>query len=460
MRVTTPRCALASALSVICAILAAISFLRWHATLLQTDQIIAVPDASPSQLTIAVPVAISSESIADFDSQNSPAKFVTPNQSISVFHSNDPPARNFHGVLPHFALALKTGSETAAARSAVQLMTFLSEAQNVILVAEAPTRIGSWIVEDVYSNAYTDAQARIDASKGTSPLVRMIRRVLDTDQVVGGQTAKSKGWTLDAHKNLPAFHLLRYRFPHADWYIMFDDDSYIYLNNLSEYLGTLNASKPYYIGQRNRFKGCDGVKEFGQGPLFAQGGAGIIISRGAMDVMAPILDTSGDIRVGLCMRDAGVNITHTEGFYGSPPNAAFQFPDNPCTKPYVFHHTLQHQIQALWDTETFVRNHSNNISSTVTMSDIFTFMHLHNARTRMPPLQIRMRNNTDIRGRVSKAREMSSPEECLNMCENEWNECVAWVFDGRVCWLKKGPGKAEETMGMWGGILIERYKCE
>ncbi|KAJ3388454.1 hypothetical protein HDU84_009728 [Entophlyctis sp. JEL0112] len=355
MRVTTPRCALASSLGLVVATASLFFLLHWQATLMgqqaqQFDALQILMDASPAINASAYSALLHA------------AELLAKEQ-------HDARPSRFQGKFPQFALALKTGAETAAARSAVQFMTFLDGPQNVLVFAEAQTHVGSHLVEDVYTNAYTNAQARIDAKRNATLFGKVMRRALDTIQVIGGQNAKTKGWTLDAHKNLPAYHLLRERFPNADWYIMFDDDTYVMLENLADFLGTLNASKPFYIGQPNRFKGCDGVKEFGHGPLFAQGGAGIIISRGGMNAMMPILDEcivkyktcwAGDIRTGLCMRDAGVNITSNGQMHGSPPNAEFFFPDDPCTLPLTFHHSLPHQIQNLYDIEVYTRNITNS----------------------------------------------------------------------------------------------------
>ncbi|KAJ3199071.1 hypothetical protein HDU82_000742 [Entophlyctis luteolus] len=497
MRVTTPRCALASSLGLVVATASLFFLLHWQATLMgqqaqQFDALQILMDASPAINASAYSALLHA------------AELLAKEQ-------HDARPSRFQGKFPQFALALKTGAETAAARSAVQFMTFLDGPQNVLVFAEAQTHVGSHLVEDVYTNAYTNAQARIDAKRNATLFGKVMRRALDTIQVIGGQNAKTKGWTLDAHKNLPAYHLLRERFPNADWYIMFDDDTYVMLENLADFLGTLNASKPFYIGQPNRFKGCDGVKEFGHGPLFAQGGAGIIISRGGMNAMMPILDEcivkyktcwAGDIRTGLCMRDAGVNITSNGQMHGSPPNAEFFFPDDPCTLPLTFHHSLPHQIQNLYDIEVYTRNITNSAPvhqeteivvphavetspivaisatqsknatlsngtalellansgsnstdattkkrrnrSTTTMADIFAYLHLKNERTRMSVEEVRMRNNTDIRGRVGRSSECTAPEECLSACER-WNECVGWVFDGYRCWMKKGPGRTVEA---------------
>ena len=69
--------------------------------------------------------------------------------------------------------------------------------------------------------------------------------------------------------------------------------------------------KLQYFGNANVFKGCDNVENFDDGPQFAHGGSGIVISRGAMIEMMKIHEScilkykdcfAGDIRTALCLR--------------------------------------------------------------------------------------------------------------------------------------------------------------
>ncbi|KAJ3067706.1 hypothetical protein HDU98_009108, partial [Podochytrium sp. JEL0797] len=153
---------------------------------------------------------------------------------------------------PHLALALKTGSETAASRSSIQLLTFLQDAANLLVIAEAPgVRIGGLNAEDAYSGVYDRIEKKMKKE----------RKGRRGDAVAGG-TLESKGW-----------------------YIMFDDDTYLLLDNYSAHLETLNPADEWYLGQPNLFAGCDGVTNFGDGPSFANGGTGIVVSRGAMTKM-------------------------------------------------------------------------------------------------------------------------------------------------------------------------------
>jgi hypothetical protein len=63
----------------------------------------------------------------------------------------------------------------------------------------------------------------------------------------------SVGWKSDAHKNFPGFRSLRNTFPNASWYIMIDDDTYLYMANLDKFLSGYDATKPFYIGSSTMF---------------------------------------------------------------------------------------------------------------------------------------------------------------------------------------------------------------
>ncbi|KAI9030265.1 hypothetical protein DFJ74DRAFT_656031 [Hyaloraphidium curvatum] len=121
-----------------------------------------------------------------------------------------------------------------------------------------------------------------------------------------------KGWASDAEKNLPAFVELWNRFPDAKWYLMVDDDAYPFLASLWRHLEShYDASEVHYIGKAFQFTGChwepradDRVKEL----YFASGGAGIVLSRGAMLAALPLARLGVQLTKGCWAGDARVAI--------------------------------------------------------------------------------------------------------------------------------------------------------
>jgi hypothetical protein len=66
-----------------------------------------------------------------------------------------------------FAIALKTGSEVALQRVPIQLVTFLADVKNKIIIGDSPNiRVGMLEVIDVYTYLYDDS-SRINKSKSS-----------------------------------------------------------------------------------------------------------------------------------------------------------------------------------------------------------------------------------------------------------------------------------------------------
>ena len=65
-----------------------------------------------------------------------------------------------------FAIALKTGSDVAVQRVPIQLITFLSDVRNKIIIGDRPNVIiGDYEMIDVYTNLYNDSNSSLNKSK-------------------------------------------------------------------------------------------------------------------------------------------------------------------------------------------------------------------------------------------------------------------------------------------------------
>lgn len=134
------------------------------------------------------------------------------------------------------------------------------------------------------------------------------------------------GWKGDKDKNLPALHLLKRVFPGKKWYLLLDDDTYIFLENFARYvLRDALDHRPIYTGKVFYISRCGGFMKDGTWAanrsepkgMFAHGGSGIVVNGKAMELLFPnivpcIRDYSscwaGDMQVGLCMRRSGVQL--------------------------------------------------------------------------------------------------------------------------------------------------------
>lgn len=237
---------------------------------------------------------------------------------------------------------------------------------------------------------------------------------------------------------------------------MIDDDTYLFKENLRLLLQKYDPSVPHYLGSQTIFVGCDNVIEWYEGPLFAHGGSGIVISQAAMKILFKRMDTcilkyrhcwAGDIRTGLCLRDGGILLEDPKGFNKEPPNEHFTFGDDPCFKPLTFHHLLVKQMQSLAQLER--NKEAQGLKPVITMADVF-----NDTRRGLPDVSANMdRPNYDFEAYIDP-----SPKNCHAMCE-ENPKCRSYVHDGENCWLKSAvPGNTVAT-GHVSGIIPSHYTC-
>ncbi|XP_055384822.1 chondroitin sulfate synthase 1 [Condylostylus longicornis] len=120
-----------------------------------------------------------------------------------------------------------------------------------------------------------------------------------------------------------SFMMLYYMYEHFidkfEWFIRADDDVYMDVSNLEEFLRSIDSSKPQFIGQA----GKGNNEEFGLLSLefdenFCMGGPGVILSRETLRRVAPhipaclknLYSTHEDVEIGRCVQKfAGIPCT-------------------------------------------------------------------------------------------------------------------------------------------------------
>lgn len=225
------------------------------------------------------------------------------------------PGSDWDSIADDVAIAIKTGHEVAAERlGTLRKSGWLSVGRRV------PNLL-------VVSDLDDDVQG----------VVGVKRYAID---VVTGRQSKANrtriprlwfnhaGWRGDKDKNLPALHLLATTFPGKKWYMLLDDDTYIFLDNFARYVQKhAKSEKAVYTGKAFAIANCGGFTSngrpknnaHGKQGLFAHGGAGIFMNKKAMDAMFPHIPNciaefsgcwAGDMQVGLCMYKVGVRLLH------------------------------------------------------------------------------------------------------------------------------------------------------
>ncbi|KAI9365405.1 hypothetical protein DFJ73DRAFT_807641 [Zopfochytrium polystomum] len=240
---------------------------------------------------------------------------------------------------------------------------------------------------------------------------------------------------------------------------MLDDDTYVYLENLAAHLAKKSLDRPVYTGLKNRFKGCDGVREFGQGPFFAHWWEW----------------DSGDIRLALCMRDAGILLEYDEWLFHK--------------EPYQTHHlkSTDHKRNSLTPrTRAFAPTSST--TSCPHKSNCCTPQRSARTEQRSPTFLRSWWWGPDLRyareilkdpGLTPPSTGFAFPDEdapggdikgvavgsadgyvaCSKECLAE-EKCVSWSMVGETCWLKNTFSARVEKKGAWSGYLPQRYKCK
>ncbi|KAJ3365720.1 hypothetical protein HDU91_002088 [Kappamyces sp. JEL0680] len=362
-----------------------------------------------------------------------------------------------------YAFAVKTGQDIASARLPILLSTYLSRVENKIIIGETPgMAINGMPMLDVYTHLYDGLVDEDGSELRFTPHQKQKTPTpsLDIQQSVPNE--ESKGWLADAHKNLPGFRELFRRFPEAKWYMMVDDDSYVFLDNLDSFLQDFNSSLPYYFGAGNTFSDCDGVQSWRHSTAFAHGGSGILVSRGAMLRLQSLWEFcivryhgasrrvltidcwAGDVRLGLCLRDAGVLLTNVKGFHTNPPNDLTVY-GHPCSRPLTFHHLLPTQIQKLYEFELGATQ--NNPVAKITMADL------------MPEwLDSIPRTNTNRKGDEYKTVLVRDLNACIERCRTD-PACMAYSFKDRACALKRKVNILEKESGSTSGVMLSNFQC-
>lgn len=312
-------------------------------------------------------------------------------------------------------LMLKTGSTVLWDRFPIHLLTTLTRVPYFSLYSDGPSSIAGHEVIDILSNV-TETTKKSKDFELYHNLVKL------RDNHVNSITKESDlkgGWELDKYKNLPMLaHALETAPKSVKWFIFMDGDTYIFLDNLMDYLKDLDASKPLYLGSSALFRGLP----------FAHGGSGVALSRAALqqslgDHPEWVHDLERETRRSCCgdymvayMLDK-INVSVSRGY--DYPNMGWKFQGQPywnlnanpetwCQKVVSFHHVTPLEVELLWEYERLLGPEGRK---NITYGDIyFDFV--------SPYIEERMTdwNNLAQKWETSKAKDL---EEKIKKEEEE-----------------------------------------
>jgi hypothetical protein len=258
-------------------------------------------------------------------------------------------------------LSLKTGAMVLWDRLPVHLVTTFSSNRlgPHVIYSDLPQKIGSFEVVDVFEN--------IPGKVRSSPAFQrydMRRQWYDTDDYLEEsvidkyRAGHPEGWTLDKHKFIPILEHAWQNWHEQKWYIFMEADTYMFFPNVLKWLGQFDYREPYYFG-RHAIK---------SGTLFAHGGAGYILSHGAVKKFLDRFPNPtrewesyteehgwGDQVLGQAIAKAGITLDIDERwFFGfeDEPHWQIQFQKwQKCEPIFALHHVRPHEIASYWDLE-------------------------------------------------------------------------------------------------------------
>ncbi|KAH8129251.1 hypothetical protein ACSS6W_003075 [Trichoderma asperelloides] len=144
--------------------------------------------------------------------------------------------------------------------------------------------------EDIRNHRAIDILADLPSSRYNATTFKMWGEYLSQKEMqrngtldTEAQTEHVNGWALDKFKFLPMMERAWAMRPNRDFYVFYETDTYIFWDNLFRFLQMYNPDANVYIGSPS--PGRRDPKRRDQGTLFANGGPGYIISRGAMKTL-------------------------------------------------------------------------------------------------------------------------------------------------------------------------------
>lgn len=175
-------------------------------------------------------------------------------------------------------LIMKTGGTTMWKRLLVHLPTTLAgeriSQDNTVIYSDYAETVGGFSIVDVFANATESVKAAPDFDiYRQQPEYAAHNFYAEVAGVDGDEWGPAGGWIIDKYKFVPLMQHAGDTWPKAKWYVYMEDDAYLFLPNVLAHLSAFDWRKPHYLGHYSAKSDV----------VFAHGGAGFALSRGAWD---------------------------------------------------------------------------------------------------------------------------------------------------------------------------------
>lgn len=261
------------------------------------------------------------------------------------------------------------------------------------------------------------------------------------DQIQNGNfTAEktSEGWRLDKYKFLPMMEWTWYKRPTAQWFVFVELDTYVNYDNLYRFLTNFNPKSAYYFGSPVWPK---------KKAVFAHGGSGIILSRGALEKIMAFGRMFGenkhfpgthffgqDLKTACCgdevlaqvLKKSGVSLRgYWPMFNGEKPSTVRFNSEQWCEAIITMHHLEEHDFTELQKWEQS-RKHPNR---PLMFEELYTMIE--------PQLQDKVMDWANMADDVTykkKSSHAKSFDKCKKACHKD-GECIQFQHSGSECKL-------------------------
>lgn len=175
-------------------------------------------------------------------------------------------------------LIMKTGGTSMWKRLLIHLTTTLSNERispsNIVIYSDLPETIGTFKIVDIFANMTTKVKQSPDFEHYIQqPEYQANNAYVEAAGINGDDWGPAGGWVIDKYKFIPLIQHAGENWPHAKWYVYMEDDTYLFLPNVRKYLASFDHRGKHYLGS---YAAKSDV-------VFAHGGAGFAISRGAWE---------------------------------------------------------------------------------------------------------------------------------------------------------------------------------
>ncbi|PLN84769.1 hypothetical protein BDW42DRAFT_162124 [Aspergillus taichungensis] len=173
-------------------------------------------------------------------------------------------------ILSRVQVVLKMGASEPAERINPQIETVTRCIKNLLIVSDREGELRGHRVHDILATL--------------PPSFRVNTTDFDTYEAAkrgdpASMADTQKGWNLDRFKFLPMVERAYDVNPTAQWFVFLESDTYVVWDNLFRLLDQFNPDRPLYFGSPSPGR----VTGDGEVTWFAYGGAGIVLSAGAID---------------------------------------------------------------------------------------------------------------------------------------------------------------------------------